>query len=301
MPSRCTVADAPTNAVRYDDRPVVGRGAWLAGALLGYVVACNVTTGPFTCADDGDCILQGTPGVCDGDGRCSYPDDACSSGYSYPAATPGVGGDCAPDPGVGDASTGGPVGTSTSDDDATGSVAPGSTGDGTTVQLDSAGSSDSASSDDGLESSGGDVTTSTSTTAEPMCEDDVPNSADEAVVFPGCIEGAGQGTIVDSSDEDWWSLGGPGGGCNNGEYSAALKAQGLEVCLFFQCGGIGSGPVECLVGTEAGVSGMNGCCDSQYVVAAITCGISGNPVPRVRVMGENAECSEYLVGVGLAD
>ena len=187
--------------MRYDDGTVVGRGAWLAGAsLLGYVVACNVTTGPFTCADDSDCILQGTPGVCDGEGRCSYPDDACSSGYSYPAATPDVGGDCAPDPGTADAGTGGPVGTSGSGDDTTGAVEPGSTSDGTTAQLDSAGSEESSSSsasssssDDGLESS--DSGDSTSTTTGAVCEDDVPNSANEAQAFAGCVEGEGMAQV----------------------------------------------------------------------------------------------------------
>ena len=47
----------------------------------------------FVCSDDEQCVLAGTPGVCQPDGNCSYPDDACPSGYRYPTA---AGGDCVP-------------------------------------------------------------------------------------------------------------------------------------------------------------------------------------------------------------
>lgn len=279
---------------------MVGRGAWLAGAaLLGYVVACNATTGPFTCADDGGCILQGTPGVCDGEGRCSYPDDACSSGYSYPAATPGVGGDCAPDPGVGDAGT--DVGTTTSDDDTTGSVEPGSTSDGTTVQLDSAGSSDGSSSDDGLESSDGDASTSTGTESSggPACADTIGDSLDDAVAFDSCSKAVGMGVIVDDADSDWWVLDG-GTDCGEGFYQAFLDTSiDLTLCLFPTCQGGQVAMVECIKGgSSTEVEGLEGCCGDGGVVVSIDCTFNGPVVPYVLVTGQGAECSEYVLGAG---
>ena len=289
---------------------MVGRGAWLAGAsLLGYVVACNVTTGPFTCADDGDCILQGTPGVCDGEGRCSYPDDACSSGYSYPAATPEVGGDCAPDPGfaTGGGSTDGSAGTSSSGGETTGAIEPGSTSGETTGQLDSVGSEGSSSSgDDGLESSGGETTSSSTTgmatTGGVACPDTVGNSAEEAEVLDGCFMQVGMGTVVDGSDQDWWVLQEEdGGNCSEGLYEAFVKADGLTVCLVPQCEAGFGDTLQCLDGSSmTDIDGLDGCCGDGGVAADIQCTFNSPAALQILVYGSDAQCSEYVLGAGLA-
>ncbi|MEM6994212.1 MAG: hypothetical protein AAF721_27100, partial [Myxococcota bacterium] len=72
-----------------------GLVAGTSGVALGYGAGC----GPyetFACGADVDCVLSGEPGLCDPDGRCVYADGACASGWSYPAATPNVGGACVP-------------------------------------------------------------------------------------------------------------------------------------------------------------------------------------------------------------
>ena len=92
--------------------------SWMvAGALLG--VAC-ATTPEFACAGDADCVLGSTPGICTEGGHCAYPDDDCPSGYSFPAQTPGMAGECVP----GDAATSG-----TGDDDDDDAVGTSSDGD----------------------------------------------------------------------------------------------------------------------------------------------------------------------------
>jgi len=293
--------------VRYDWAAVVGRGAWLAGAvLLGYVLACNVTTGPFTCQENDDCVLQGVPGVCDGEGRCSYPDDACSSGYSYPAATPGVGGDCAPDPGTADASTGVfPMESTGAEGTTVGVGDDGTTEDGTTAQLDSAGSDESTSGGGQSESSSGagstSATTGGSTTGGPACPDTVGDSPSEAEVLGGCFMESGMGTIVDGDDVDWWQVGGADT-CEDGEVEAFVKAETvLEVCLYGQCFGGNSAPIQCFEGEPELIDGFDACCGAGGVVADLNCGGGTSAVPYVLVRGEDAQCSAYSLLAGVAD
>lgn len=52
------------------------RTAWaLVVALAG--TACRFSELPFLCDDDSACVLQGEPGICEANGYCSFPDEAC--------------------------------------------------------------------------------------------------------------------------------------------------------------------------------------------------------------------------------
>ena len=284
---------------------VMGRGAWLVGGLLGYALACNVTTGPFSCQEDGDCVLQSVPGICDGDGRCAYPDDECSSGFSYPAATPSVGGDCAPGPGSETAAEmGDDDSTGSPESETTGAVEPGSTG--TTAQLDSFGTDEG--SDSGSSTGGGVVTTSTSGTGSssdgaPMCTDQIGSTADEAETVNECYKAAEAGTIVDETDNDWWQLQGENGVCQDGVFEVGLMSgDQLTLCVFGECPfGGGSGQIECMGGDEASVEGMDGCCGDGDVVIDINCGVANAVVPHILVTGASGQCVGYMFASNFGD
>jgi hypothetical protein len=104
----CCDASSKTPLARascYDARVRGGAvfGTVLLGSILGSACSQSVEVG---CRQDDECVLSGTPGICQPDGYCSYPDPTCPSGLSYPVTTgSGLGGTCVPGSG-GDGASG---------------------------------------------------------------------------------------------------------------------------------------------------------------------------------------------------
>ncbi len=290
------------------------RWAWLAaGAIAGYAGACGDVSA-FACQGDADCVLTGTPGVCEA-GNCAYPDDDCPSGFAYPVATPGVGGQCV----AGSGATG-----DTGDDPEPGTVDGGAgTGDGGgTAAVDGSGVDDGTTSTTamtvGVTSSETATVTSDSGTDDgaevgsadtaPMCSDDVGDSPLNGSPVGGC-EATLESDIRDSSDEDWFAFFGPSGDCPEGEYTANLddgNGVGLTVCMFAGCEGGGESSADCLDGSQpAVVLGFEGCCGGTNVVAILACPNTPEDDldPFVAVLGNDdaATCSPYVVEFMLAD
>jgi hypothetical protein len=90
------------------------RANLIAGALsicVGAVLGC--TQGRFNCVDDAGCSNGGQQGVCQSNGRCSFPDETCPSGQRYGEHAGHLSGVCVePED---DASTGGGTSGSSSD------------------------------------------------------------------------------------------------------------------------------------------------------------------------------------------
>lgn len=60
------------------------RMAWSATALVAATTWLGCTgQGVFLCETSADCQREGSPGVCQPTGYCSFPDDACDSGQRY--------------------------------------------------------------------------------------------------------------------------------------------------------------------------------------------------------------------------
>jgi alpha-tubulin suppressor-like RCC1 family protein len=50
-------------------------------AIAALVGAACVDTGPFVCEQHADCVRDGVRGFCEADSACSFPDEACPSGF----------------------------------------------------------------------------------------------------------------------------------------------------------------------------------------------------------------------------
>lgn len=112
-------------------------GVVLAGSLgLGLGLGLGCTTGSvFSCESASDCDRSSGGGVCQPEGYCSFPDDACPSGQRYgDYAGDGLAGECVPLPdGTGPGSTG-PITTVTANDESSSGDPPLTTSDdGTTT------------------------------------------------------------------------------------------------------------------------------------------------------------------------
>ncbi len=167
---------------------------WL-GLLTVFNTACGAST-PFQCQSNDQCTLEGSAGVCQDNGFCSFPDTDCPSGVRYgESAPPGLAGMCVDlDAGSGGQTTG-CVGsncvettsttldpsssTVTSEDPVTGSVTteaisvtepPTTSGLTTMVDPETTGSTtDEVTTDVSETSSGPGTTTGTTTTGDPLC------------------------------------------------------------------------------------------------------------------------------------
>jgi hypothetical protein len=70
------------------------RWGLLHGAALAVAAACQGGS-YFVCNDDGDCAGQGSEGVCEPLGACSFPDTECPSGQRYgESSQPSLAGEC---------------------------------------------------------------------------------------------------------------------------------------------------------------------------------------------------------------
>ncbi|MEM6994435.1 MAG: hypothetical protein AAF721_28225 [Myxococcota bacterium] len=250
--------------------------AWAAvGVVLGYAASCGGTSA-FACQSDADCILTGVPGICDTTGLCAYPDQACPSGFSYPVATPDVGGDCVPGSGAADGVTGGGDGGpdwgtgGDGDEDTTAdSVDDGpvmTTADGTT----SGGTTGSVTTM-GAETNGG-VSTGNDVDSGVSCSDEHGDEVFSATLLNGC-EVNFESQIVDGSDVDWVGLIGPGADCPETEYTATLTGdEALLVCVFAGCEGGAATFVDCTGSSvPAMASGLQGCCDPEQASGVLGC------------------------------
>ena len=280
------------------------------GAALGYAAGCG-SSASFVCAADGECSLAGTPGIC-ADGYCAYPDDACGSGYAYPVSSPsGKGGQCVDGVAEEGAGTGDGDGWATGAMEAEGSTASvddadadGSTGrpddgvDGDTMGT-SAGESGKATTDG--------PGTTTATTGNPACGDEVGDSEAVADLIESC-EGAGAENVLDGDDVDWFAMGG-GNGCPGEPYIAHFTegGEGAEICLFAGCSA-GDPSMMCSDGTPTTVGTLQGCCGDANVppLGVGTCGgMMASPVELyVRITAnpnDAVDCADYAFMVGVAN
>ncbi|HWB79934.1 MAG TPA: LamG domain-containing protein [Nannocystaceae bacterium] len=72
-------------------------------ALLGAIASCR--SGAFACEGDDQCDAGDAQGVCQPEGVCSFPDDACASGQRYGDHSGALSGHCVPTGGTGSSST----------------------------------------------------------------------------------------------------------------------------------------------------------------------------------------------------
>ena len=71
------------------------RRLWLLGAGIGAWIAACVNPSAFLCSSDAECVASGAVGQCEPSGYCSFPNDACDSGYAYGKdAGEGLAGNC---------------------------------------------------------------------------------------------------------------------------------------------------------------------------------------------------------------
>ncbi|MCB9716696.1 MAG: LamG domain-containing protein [Myxococcales bacterium] len=133
----------------------------LVGVVVG--IAC-APSGAFLCESDEQCVDAGGAGVCQIDGRCSFPDDDCPSGQRYGAHSGPLSGQCVGPAGSG-SSSGEPPDTATGE-----AATTGPSDEGTTLE------------DDG--------DTEVATTGEPL---------DPDLVLWLELEGGGGSVVPDSS------------------------------------------------------------------------------------------------------
>ena len=244
--------------------------ALLVGALVAYETACG-DTAAFACQSDTDCVLSGLPGVCDGNGRCAYPDADCPSGFSYPVATPGLAGECVPGGAATGSSDGGGSGHWGSGNDA-----------GTTLMLDGTGASDTTTS--GSVGSGADSSSTTGalTAADSSSDDAGVDCGDEHgdQIFTGTVIGGCQAEVVSEiqsvGDLDWFALF-ASEGCAAGLYEADLEQAGdsLIVCIVAGCEDASGSNAQCEGSLHTVVSGYQACCSPETARGVLSCGMSG--------------------------
>lgn len=270
------------------------------GAGVGLVVACS-TPDPFACVLDADCTLAGTPGICVSSGNCAYPDDACTSGFSYPAVTPNVGGTCVPvDGGTASESDG-------ADDDDGNNPRPTSGGAGS--GSDAVDDDTSTTANTSAMTAGGGVSTSgplddTATSEDssgpaPACVDEVGDSVITAEPLAGC-EVEGGSAIDDATDDDWWALFGPGAECASGNFGVDLSwtsTEPLSICVLAGCEGDRESVAVCDDTSDpVSLFGYQGCCGPQTVFANLDCQGASGVDPFVLVTaasGADPVCAEY--------
>jgi hypothetical protein len=131
---------------------------WARCALLGaaaFVPSC-LRIGPYTCDDASQCVRDGESGRCEMDGRCSFMDSSCASGWAYDRHYGEVGGTCVPEGGT-----------------STGSSSSGASGQ-------AAGSTSSGASNTGQTSgeTSGETTGQTTTTLDDSSTGDTPQPAE---------------------------------------------------------------------------------------------------------------------------
>jgi hypothetical protein len=114
------------------------------GLAFGLALACGVEA--FACSQDDDCAAQGSDGVCQAEGVCSFPTMDCPSGQRYGEHSGSLSGMCVAD----DGTTG-----SVADEAGTSGVGPDDDGADTIASLTEV--DDDASSDSAVESSDGAV------------------------------------------------------------------------------------------------------------------------------------------------
>lgn len=243
----------------------------MLGVALGLaLVRCS--PGGFSCSDDVQCSLSGTPGVCLADGRCAYPDPDCTSGLALPAGAPGAdAGQCVP---------GDPPATDGMDGSSSGGVGVTSTeADGTTTAPAESGH---ASSDSGI---------ACSDTHEPN------ESIDSAAMIPFGIECfvEWEGQLADPSDIDWFVVDNVTQVCSGNV--TVVAAEGIDVCVAPQCP-LGMAPevFECDGEIRALEDGAEACCAWGNVLMFAEC-LGSMPSWGVRLTAtpELPDCTPYNV------
>ncbi|MEM6992479.1 MAG: hypothetical protein AAF721_18340 [Myxococcota bacterium] len=256
------------------------------------VAGCNAPT--FACAEDSQCVLSGTPGVCQSDGRCSYPDAECPSGYRYPVLH---GGECVP----GDGNAGTMSGTADGDGPDAGDDTPtptsgaGASGDG---------DSGESGIDDGVDTTVGAEDGEVDDTAGPEnCVDETEAGGSIPLAANGCeplpAKGLIEAVLNGSADVDDYHFI-YFGDCGDTLFHAAFvnSDDPLRACAYLDCEGA---VIDCEAGSSPEtIDGMPGCCtpvmENPQPRFNIAC--SGSVTVRVKLDSAPNVCAPYTLVYG---
>ncbi|MEM6995008.1 MAG: hypothetical protein AAF721_31130 [Myxococcota bacterium] len=272
--------------------------------LLAAAISCGEPAA-FSCVEDSECVLSGVEGQCQATGSCAYPDDACVSGWSYPAGAPAeLAGRCIDAAGTEDGltSSGGESTTTSGGTASTGLAVDGTTAsptDGTTTGFvtSTGGAVDSSG---GGSSSGGTGSSEVGSSSGGACVgDDHPDLVSDAKIVGDCSQTEIDGVIHDVDDLDFFGI----GTCNLPHaVVTSMGSDDVEICVVVACTLDVIPDVEC--GPEAQAWSLadevfTGCCGTGMYEADLNCSGGGDFWAVARSTGDGTMCSDYAAGVQL--